>query len=147
MQTELKDQKIIQTLQETFSLDFIKDLNNQYIRNFKTIIDDTTNSFERITTHMESVSRDLRKTIEQIDERKESVEAVATVKNDINTFIEGVTHLNNGLEKFNGSVDHTFSKIDHELAGAVDKLGEMAEIIIEQNNRLQQSISSDTKES
>ncbi len=147
MQTELKDQKIIQTLQETFSLDFIKDLNNQYIRNFKTIIDDTTNSFERITTHMESVSRDLRKTIEQIDERKESVEAVATVKKDIGTFIEGVTHLNRGLEKFNGSVDHTFSKIDQELAEAVDKLGEMAEMIVEQNLSIQHRLSDTDKES
>jgi len=141
MQTELKDQKIIQTLQETFSLDFIKDLNNQYIRNFKTIIDDTTNSFERITTHMEGVSRDLRKTIEKIDERKESVEAVETLKQDIRTFIEGVTHLNSGLERFNGSVEHTFGKIDQELAGAVEKLGEMAEIIVEQNHALQQKLS------
>jgi len=141
MQTELKDQKIIQTLQETFSLDFIKDLNNQYIRNFKTIIDDTTNSFERITTHMESVSRDLRKTIEKIDERKESVEAVATVKQDIRNFIEGVDHLNSGLERFNGSVDHTFTKIDTELASAVDKLGEMAGIIVEQNHAMQQQLS------
>jgi len=147
MQTELKDQKIIQTLQETFSLDFIKDLNNQYIRNFKTIIDDTTNSFERITTHMESVSRDLRKTIEKIDERKESVNAVATVKKDIHQFIEGVNQLNHGLERFNGSVDHTFGKIDQELAGAVDKLGEMAEMIVEQNLSIQKKLSDSDKES
>jgi len=147
MQTELKDQKIIQTLQETFSLDFIKDLNNQYIRNFKTIIDDTTNSFERVTTHMESVSRDLRKTIEQIDTRKESVDAVETVKKDIHTFIDGVTQLNKGLDKFNGSVDHTFVKIDQELAGAVDKLGEMAEMIVEQNLRIQKKLSDTDKES
>ncbi len=147
MQTELKDQRIIQTLQETFSLDFIKDLNNQYIRNFKTIIDDTTNSFERVTTHMESVSRDLRKTIEQIDIRKESADAVETMKRDIHTFIDGVTELNKGLDKFNGSVDHTFVKIDHELAGAVDKLGEMAEMIIEQNLRIQKKLSDTDKES
>jgi len=147
MQTELKDQKIIQTLQETFSLDFIKDLNHQYIRNFKTIIDDTTNSFERITNHMESVSRDLRKTIEKMDERKESVEAVATVKKDISTFIKSVNHLNDGFERFNGSVDHTFEKIDYELAGAVDKLGEMAEMIVEQNLNIQKKLSDADKES
>lgn len=147
MQTELKDQKIIQTLQETFSLDFIKDLNNQYIRNFKTIIDDTTNSFERVTTHMEQVSRDLRKTIEKIDERKESVEAVETVKKDIHYFIEGVSRLNHGLERFNGSVDYTFEKIDHELAGAVEKLGGMAEMIVEQNLAIQRKLIDSDKES
>ncbi|NKQ41431.1 MAG: MotA/TolQ/ExbB proton channel family protein [Sulfurovum sp.] len=146
MQTELKDQKIIQTLQETFSLDFIKDLNNQYIRNFKTIIDDTTNSFERVTTHMESVSRDLRKTIEKIDERKESVEAVKTVKSDIRQFISGVNSLNDGLERFNGSVDHTFVKIDQELARSIDKLGEMAEIIVEQNLYMQKKLLDNDKE-
>ncbi len=147
MQTELKDQKIIQTLQETFSLDFIKDLNHQYIRNFKTIIDDTTNSFERVTNHMEAVSRDLRKTIEKIDERKESVEAVATVKKDIHHFIEGVSQLSLGLERFNGSVDHTFSKIDQELAGAVDRLGEFGEMIVEQNLSIQKKLSDTDKES
>lgn len=141
MQTELKDQKIIQTLQETFSLDFIKDLNSQYLRNFKTIIDDTTNSFERLTTHMESVSRDLRKTVERIDERKESVEAVELMKNDIVGFTESVQSLNEGLGRFDGSVEHTFEKIDSELAGAVGKLGEMAEIIITQNKELRQNIS------
>jgi len=147
MQTELKDQKIIQTLQETFSLDFIKDLNNQYIRNFKTIIDDTTNSFERITTHMEGVSRELRKTIERIDERQESVRAVEVVQRDIGSFVEGVDRLHSALERFNGSVDHTFVRIDQELAGAVEKLSEMAEMIVKQNLALQQQLRSDSRAS
>ena len=142
MQTELKDQKIIQTLQETFSLDFIKDLNNQYLRNFKTIINDTTNSFETITTHMESVSRDLRKTVEKIDDRRESLAALDAMKKDIRGFTQSVEKLSDGLGRFDGSVDHTFDKIDGELANAVGKLGEMADIIIQQNRELRKSIHS-----
>ena len=140
MQTELKDQKIIKTLQETFSLDFIKDLNNQYIRNFKTIIDDTTNSFDRITTHIESVSRDLRKTISQLDSSNESIQAMDTLKRDIKGFTRGVERLNTGFERFDSSVDYTFQKIDSELAEAIGKLGSMAEIISDQNRELKDKL-------
>lgn len=139
MQSELKDHKIIQTLQETFSLDFIKDLNSQYLRNFKTIVADTTNSFESITTHMESVSRELRKTVEKIDDRRESLAALDAMKKDIRGFTHSVNKLNDGLYRFDGSVDHTFAKIDEELAGAVGKLGEMANIIVEQNRELRKN--------
>jgi len=140
MQTELKDQKIIQTMKETFSLDFIKDLNNQYIRNMKTIIDDSTNSFDRITVHMESVSRDLRRTMGEMNKSNESVQAIDTMKKDIKDFILSVKSLNRGFEDFNGSVDHTFTKIDSELANAVDKLSDMAEIIVNQNRDLKQKM-------
>ncbi len=146
MQTELKDQKVIETLKDTFNLDFLKDLNSQYMRNFKTIIDDTTNSFERIATHMESVSRDLRKTIDEMNSHQESVEAIKTLKQDIGQFMDGVERLSSGLENFNGSVDHTFEKIDQELAKSVDKLAEFGDTIVEYNRRVEDRFAKGTKE-
>ena len=56
-------------------------------------------------------------------------------------FTESVQSLSAGLGRFDGSVEHTFEKIDSELARAVGKLGEMAEIIITQNKELRQNIS------
>ncbi len=132
-QTELKDQKIIQTLRETFNLDFIRDLNEQYIKNYKTIIDDTTNSFEQLTRHMHEASRDLRNTLMTLESREESVNAVAAIKENIESFTQSAKILDKHLRHFDSSVGQTFEALDKELACAVEKLGEMTEIIARQN--------------
>jgi len=132
-QTELKDQKIIQTLRDTFSLDFIRDLNEQYIKNYKTIIDDTTNSFEMLSRHMHDASQELRNTLLALNNREESVNAVATIKENIEGFNANARALQENLQHFDRSVGHTFESLDHELAQAVQKLGEMTELIARQN--------------
>ena len=137
-QAELKDQKIIQTLRETFSLDFIRDLNEQYIKNYKTIIDDTTNSFEMLSRHMQAASQDLRNTLMTLDNREESVNAVATIKENIVGFNQNAAALNENLTHFDQSVGQTFESIDRELARAVHKLGDMTELIARQNAAIAQ---------
>jgi biopolymer transport protein ExbB/TolQ len=138
-QTELKDQKIIQTLKETFSLDFIHDLNEQYIKNYKTIIDDTTNSFEMLSRHMHDASQELRNTLLSLNSREESVNAVATIKENIQGFNKSAHLLNESLTHFDRSVSGTFEAIDRELAQAISKLGEMTELIAHQNATIAQS--------
>ena len=64
MQSELKDQEIVQTLKETFNMDFIKELNEQYLKNFTAIVESTTNSFSSLSEHMRETSSELRDTIE-----------------------------------------------------------------------------------
>ncbi len=128
-QTELKDQKIIQTLKETFSLDFIRDLNEQYIKNYKTIIDDTTHSFEQLSRHMHNASQELRSTLLTLNTREESVNAVETIKENIEGFNRSAQTLNQTLTHFDRSVQHTFESIDRELARAVHKLAEMTDLI------------------
>jgi len=132
-QAELKDQKILQTLKETFSLDFIRELNEQYIKNYKTIIDDTTNSFEMLSRHMHNASQDLRNTLLTLDKREESVNAVATIRDTIEQFNHSAQSLNQNLNHFDQSVDHTFKAFDRELADAVSKLGEMGELLARHN--------------
>jgi membrane protein implicated in regulation of membrane protease activity len=132
-QAELKDQKIIQTLKETFSLDFIRELNEQYIKNYKTIIDDTTNSFEMLSRHMHNASQDLRNTLLTLDNREESVNAVATIKETIEQFTQSAQTLNQNLSHFDQSVGHTFTTFDQELAQSVSKLGEMSEALARHN--------------
>ncbi|MDQ7083740.1 MAG: MotA/TolQ/ExbB proton channel family protein [Sulfurovum sp.] len=88
MQSELKDQQIVQTLKETFNMDFIKELNEQYLKNFTTIINDTTNSFTKLTVHMQEASSELRETLENVQTRKESVIAVQAMEKNIAGFNE-----------------------------------------------------------
>jgi biopolymer transport protein ExbB/TolQ len=137
-QAELKDQKIIQTLRETFNLDFIRDLNEQYLKNYKTIIDDTTNSFEMLSHHMHEAARDLRNTLLTMESRQESVNAVAAIKENIASFTQTAQTLDERLSHFDRSVASTLEAVDRELARAVDRLGEMAQTLAEQNATLAQ---------
>jgi len=136
MQSELKDQQIVQTLKETFNMDFIKELNDQYLKNFTTIIHDTTNSFTKLTVHMQEASSELRDTLENIHHRQASVDAVTAMEKNIEGFNENAENLQKSMERFDGSVDHTFEKIDEELGQAVGKLAEFARIISEQNEQI-----------
>lgn len=136
MQSELKDQQIVQTLKETFNMDFIKELNDQYLKNFTTIIHDTTNSFTKLTVHMQEASSELRDTLENIHHRQASVDAVSVMEENIEGFNENAQNLQKSMERFDGSVDHTFEKIDEELGQAVEKLAEFARIISEQNEQI-----------
>lgn len=136
MQSELKDQQIVQTLKETFNMDFIKELNDQYLKNFTTIVHDTTNSFTNLTLNMQKASSELRDTLENIQIRQKSVDAVAAMEKNIEGFNENAQALQKTMVRFNGSVEHTFEKIDEELAQAVKKLATFAHVISEQNEQI-----------
>ena len=136
MQNELKDQQIVQTLKETFNMDFIKELNDQYIKNFTKIVNDTTDSFTKLTVHMQEASSELRDTLETIQERQKSADAVETMEKNIEGFNENAKALQKTMERFDGSVDHTFETIDKELGQAVEKLASFAHIISEQNEQI-----------
>jgi biopolymer transport protein ExbB/TolQ len=133
MQSELKDQQIVETLKETFNMDFIKELNEQYLKNFTTIINDTTNSFTKLTVHMQEASSDLRETLESLNGKNKSMTALEMMEQNIAGFNENAKNLHKSMEKFDGSVDHTFEKIDSELGQAVEKLATFARIVSEQN--------------
>jgi biopolymer transport protein ExbB/TolQ len=136
MQSELKDHQIIETLRETFNMDFIKDLNDQYLKNFTTIINDTTNSFTKLTVHMQEASSELRETLESVETRKESVVAVKNMGQNIQGFNENSKSLQKSMQYFDESVDRTFDKIDGELGQAVEKLATFARIVSEQNQMI-----------
>lgn len=133
MQSELKDQEIVQTLKETFSMDFIKELNEQYLKNFTTIVDETSTKFTELTGHMKNASEHLSQTLEKVHGREENVNAESVMRGNIEAFNASALNLQRSLERFDGTVDHTFDKIDTEMGQAVQKLSTFARIISEQN--------------
>lgn len=133
MQGALKDQQIVDTLKETFNMGFIKELNDQYLKNFTTIIHDTSNSFTQLTVHMQEASTELRNTLEAIEGKKSTADAISIMQKNIEGFNTSAQNLQKSMERFDGSVDHTFEKIDSELGMAVEKLTTFARIISEQN--------------
>ena len=140
MQSELKDQQIIQTLKDTFNLDFIKEMNEQYIKNYKTIIDDTTNSFNKLSEHMQESSVELRKTLTLIQSREESINAIAHIKENIESFNKNSQSLHRALQHFDETVDHTFVKIDSEVGQIVEKLADFTFMLSEQNREIQHKL-------
>ena len=136
MQSELKDQEIVQTLKETFNMDFIKELNEQYLKNFTTIVGNTTDSFTQLNDHMREASAELRDTLNRVQGRQESVNAVETIRENIEGFSANAHALQRSMERFDGTVDHTFTKIDSEMGQIVEKLSTFASLISEQNQMI-----------
>jgi biopolymer transport protein ExbB/TolQ len=136
MQSELKDQEIVQTLNETFNMDFIKELNEQYLKNFTAIVESTTSSFSELNGHMREASAELRETLNRVHDRQESVNAVEVMRNNIEGFNTNASNLQKSMQRFDGTVDHTFNKIDSEMAQIVSKLSTFASLISEQNQTI-----------
>jgi peptidoglycan hydrolase CwlO-like protein len=61
---------------------------------------------------------------------------VAAMEKNIEGFNKNTQNLQKSMERFDGSVDHTFEKIDKELGQAVEKLAEFSRIISEQNEEI-----------
>ena len=133
MQSELKDQEIVQTLKETFNMDFIKELNEQYLKNFTAIVESTTNSFSELNGHMREASADLRETLNRVYDKQESVDAVENMKSNIEGFNRNAENLQRSMERFDGTVEHTFVKIDSEMGQIIEKLSSFSFLITEQN--------------
>jgi len=133
MLSELKDQQIVQTLKETFNMGFLKEINEQYLKDFMSIIGNTSDHFTRLTMHMQEASSELGDTLEKIQHREKTVQAISTMQNNIEGFNNNALNLQRSMERFDGSVDHTFDKIDKELGTAIEKLTTFARIISEQN--------------
>ncbi|MCF6207276.1 MAG: MotA/TolQ/ExbB proton channel family protein [Sulfurovum sp.] len=142
MQSELKDQEIVQTLKETFNTDFIREMNDQYLKNFTTIVAETTEGFTQITKNMQAVSQELRETLERIHSRQESINAVDTIRQNIEGFNENAKQLQKSMQRFDGTMEHTFEKIDEEVAQIVEKLATFARVISEQNLQVMQTLAS-----
>ena len=136
MQSELKDQEIVRALKETFNMDFIRELNDQYIKNFTTIMSETTQNFTELTKQMQRASTELRETLDRVYSRQESINAVSTIRDNIEAFNINAKNLQKALQHFDHTIDHTFENIDREIGGVVEKLSTFARIISEQNEMI-----------
>ena len=144
MQHEMRDKKMMQTLKETFNLDFIKTLNEKHLENFHTIMSETNKSFAGITDHMQMVSTDLRETLEKMQHSQASLSASANIEKNIREFTKTTEELHQTLNKFDTSLENsltlTFHKIDDELSDIVVKLANFANSTSQQNAILQETI-------
>ncbi len=145
MQYDMRDEKLLTTLKETFNLEFIHKLNEKHLENFQTIINETNKNFTNLATHMKMVSNDLKDTISKIHKSQNALNATANIEKNINKFLSVTDKLRESIDKFDNSLENslniTFHKIDDELGDIIVKLGNFATSISEQNKILQDTIS------
>lgn len=144
MQHEMRDQKMIKALKETFNLEFIQILNEKHLENFQTIIGETNKNFTTITNHMQMVSTDLKETISKIHHSQTALNASDRIEQNIKEFNRTTQTLSHTLNQFDvtleKSLNMTFYKIDQEVGDIVVKLANFAHSTSEQNRILQQTI-------
>ncbi len=144
MQHEMRDQKMVQALKETFNLEFIQTLNEKHLENFQTIINETNKNFTTITNHMQMVSTDLKDTIAKIEASNSALMAHERIEKSIQTFIEQTASFNETLMQLDSTLEKslnlTFTKIDNEVGEIVKKLADFAHSTAEQNRILQRTI-------
>ncbi len=144
IQHDIRDEKMINALKDTFNLEFIQTLNEKHLENFQTIINETNKNFTNVATHMKLVSSDLKDTISKIHKSQNALDANAKIERNIHRFIDVTRQLETSIEKFDSSLEHslntTFYKIDEELGDIIIKLGNFATTISEQNRLIQDAI-------
>ncbi len=141
MQNALKDKEIVLTLKETFNLDFIREMNDQYTKHFTTIVSEATSGFTEVSKRMQTVVAQLRDTTEKIYAQKEGIDAVEEMRRNIEAFNDTAYRLERALQRFDDTVDRTFEKIDEEVGGIVEKLAAFARIVSEQNKVVLKTLS------
>jgi biopolymer transport protein ExbB/TolQ len=144
MQHEMRDQKMIQALKETFNLEFIQLLNEKHLENFQKIINETNKNFTSITNHMHMVSNDLKDTIAKIEASKTALNAHEKIEKSIQEFTRKTESFNNSIRDLDATLEKslnlTFKKIDNEVGEIVMKLANFAHSTAEQNRILQRTI-------
>jgi len=145
IQHDMRDEKMISALKDTFNLEFIQTLNEKHLENFQTIINETNKNFTNVATHMKLVSTELKDTISKIHNSKNALDATVKIERNIHKFINITEKLQTSIDKFDNSLENslniTFHKIDDELGDIIIKLGNFATTISEQNRLIQDAIS------
>ncbi len=132
-QYELKDNRFISALKETFNLDFLRELNREHEENFTTL-----------SSHLQGLNDELTTLVAKVDTSTTALSAQQSINNSIDEFTQ-VTH---SLEKttklvntqLNSSLNRTFEKIDTEISGIVIKLADFATHVSLESRKVQDSM-------
>jgi len=143
-QYDIKENRFIGALKETFNIDFIKELNREHINSYKIVMDQTNANFERLSTHIQDVSTKLKHSLQQMDTSSSAIDA----QNSINQALVDFTDATNSFEKttkifsaqLNNSLNRTFDKIDTEVGEIVIKLADFATHVSLESREVQDSI-------
>ncbi|MDF1875699.1 MotA/TolQ/ExbB proton channel family protein [Sulfurimonas sp. SAG-AH-194-I05] len=145
-QYELKDNKFIAALKDTFNLEFVKNLNEQHLISFKEIMDESNVNFTNIASYLKIASTELTHTLKQMDNNQSSLEAKNSIERHLEEFTNATKEFEKNSKIFSAqltiSLNKTFEKIDTEVGDIVIKLADFATHVSLQSEEVQNSIQS-----
>jgi len=145
-QYELKEDKFITALKETFNLEFIQSLNDQHILGLREIMQESNKNITDITNNLQEASIKLEETLSSMQTNQNSIEARDKIEKHIVDFTQATREFEKNSKIFNAqlsiSLDKTFEKIDTEVADIVIKLADFATHVSLQSEEVQNSIGS-----
>ena len=143
-QYDIKENKFLAAMQETFNLDFIQTINKEHVTNFKTVMNTTNQNFSLVSTNLQTVSDKLQDTLEQMNSSQNALSA----QNHIDKALVDFTVATKSFEKsaklhsaqLDNSLNRTFDKIDAEIGDIVMKLADFATHVSLESREVQNSI-------
>jgi len=143
-QYDIKENRFIAALKETFNLDFIKELNEHHLNSYEQIITQTRDDFTQLSQNLSEVSQELRKTLKEMDTSTSALEAQNNIEKTLKEFTDATQSLEKTTKVFsaqlNNSLNRTFDKIDTEIGDIVIKLADFATHVSLESREVQDSI-------
>jgi len=143
-QYDLKENRFIGALKETFNLDFIRQLNEQHLSNFESIMQETNKNFTSLATNLQDVSIELRSSLKEMDTSTTAIRAQNNINKALVDFTVATTSFEKTTKVFSGqlnnSLNRTFDKIDTEIGDIVIKLADFATHVSLESREVQDSI-------
>jgi len=121
------ENEFIKALKDTFNLDFIKDVNKEHLNAYEKIIESSKKGLLDIQNSLKEANEELIKTIKSIESTKTSIESKIILEKNLQEFNRNAKELQKLLESFDSGLDMALTKIDKELAQAVDYIAKMVE--------------------
>ncbi len=144
-QYDLKQNKFLAALKETFSLEFIQELNIHQKKSYEKVMAETNTNFAQIAQSLVDVSRQLQNTLTQINHNNNALKAQAEIEQSIRDFTNATKSFERTVQTQSNSMNHslnqTFDKIDNEIGQIVIKLADFASHVSLESSAVQESIS------
>ena len=132
-QHTLRENRFIDALKETFNINFLKEINEQHLKNFALI-----------SGTLQETSEELRRTLHEIDRSTTALDAQNRIQKSIEEFTEATNSFEKTTKVFsaqlNSSLNRTFEKIDSEVGEIVIKLADFATHVSKESKEVQESI-------
>ena len=143
-QYDIKENRFIAALQETFDLDFVRQMNEHNLASFEKVTAQTTHNFHELSNKLKDVSHELTQTLQEMDRGEKALQA----QNHIDKALVDFTVATRSFEKttklfsaqLENSLNRTFDKIDSEIGEIVIKLADFATHVSLESSEVQNSI-------
>ena len=143
-QYDIKENRFIAALQETFNLDFVRQMNEHNLASFEKVTTQTTHNFHELSNKLKDVSHELTQTLQEMDRGEKALQA----QNHIDKALVDFTVATRSFEKttklfsaqLENSLNRTFDKIDSEIGEIVIKLADFATHVSLESSEVQNSI-------